>query len=227
MNILKIFQYLVLICNLAKPSFSSDCQYNQTRDNNKTYNVECTSTKELSFNISIPSENNNLKIKGSKSNELLKYLLNNSIELISSLDLSSNQLNDINELFNSDNNLKNLNLSNNMILMIKEKQFFKFNKLEILDLSFNQIFYIEMNNAFYGLNNLLELNLSNNHLTELYEGNLDNLPQCKLINLDSNKINRIKRFLFTKMISIKIISFQFNRLQPSQLHLVRTYMKII
>ena len=124
MNILKIFQYLVLICNLAKPSFSSYCRYNPNEDSNKTYNVECTSTKELFFNISIPSEINNLKIKGSNSIELLKYLLNNSIESISSLDLSSNQLNDINELIeSSNNNLKNLNLSNNMILMIKEKQF--------------------------------------------------------------------------------------------------------
>jgi hypothetical protein len=219
MNISKIFQYLVLIFNLAKPSLSNYCEYN-----NNTYNLECISTNKEEYRL-IDQEItkiNNLKLKGLNSIDLLINLFNNSkIESIKSLDLSSNEITD--DLLSNINLNKEiysslfyylieLNLSNNKLLILKEKQFYKLEKLQILDLSFNQIFYIEMN-TFYGLNNVLYLYLQNNHLTELYEGNLDNLPQCKLINLDLNKINKIKRYLFTKMISIETISFQFNRLK--------------
>ena len=219
---------IIIIVVLIKPLMSLKCfdycQCSQLESNNNTYNLECISTnnnEQINLNQEI-IKINNLKLKGSNSIELLINLLfnNSKIESIKSLDLSSNEITD-NLLSTNLNNkeikllfiyLIELNLSNNKLLILKEKQFYKLEKLQILDLSFNQIFYIEMN-TFYGLNNVLYLYLQNNHLTELYEGNLDNLPQCKLINLDLNKINKIKRYLFTKMISIETISFQFNRLK--------------
>jgi hypothetical protein len=78
MNILKIFQYLVLIFNLAKPSLSNYCEYN-----NNTYNLECISTnnnEQINLNQEI-IKINNLKLKGSNSIELLINLLFNNSKI--------------------------------------------------------------------------------------------------------------------------------------------------
>ena len=159
-------------------------------------------------------ESNELKheLKCRNNNkELIDLILNELITIeIKSLDLSFNKLDNINIEIKS---IIKLNLSNNRLLILKENQFSKLNKLEILDLSYNELFYIELN-AFYGLNNVLQvLYLQNNHLTELYQNNLDNLQQLKYINFDSNKINKIRNNVFTSMTNLQNISFQYNRLE--------------
>jgi len=73
MNFSKIFQYLVLIFNLAKPSFSNYCELN-----NNTYNLECISTnnnEQIKLNQEI-TKINNLKLKGLNSIDLLINFLN-------------------------------------------------------------------------------------------------------------------------------------------------------
>ena len=167
--------------------------------------------------VSIRCVNNNCEcselkdeLKCTNSNkESIDLILNELTTIeIKSLDLSFNNLdNNINIEIKS---IIKLNLSNNRLLIIKENQFSKLNKLEILDLSYNELFYIELN-AFYGLNNVLQvLYLQNNHLTELYQNNLDNLQQLKYINFDSNKINKIRNNVFTSMTNLQNISFQYN-----------------
>jgi Leucine-rich repeat (LRR) protein len=157
----------------------------------------------------------NLKINKISINLILNQLKNSSID-IKSLDLSFNNLkdNEIQEILSDYNleSIKELNLSNNLLLMLIKDQFQKLNKLEILDLSYNQLFNIELN-AFNGLNNALEvLYLQNNHLTELYPNSLNDLQKCKYINFDSNKINKIRNDTLTSLSNLQTLSFQFNRL---------------
>ena len=87
--------------------------------------------------------------------KLLEYLSNNKYVEIISLDLSNN-LNDFETYLTNINNfgmLKKLNLSFNQLSIIKQRQFQKLNNLEVLDLSYNEIFYFEKN-AFLGLKNV-------------------------------------------------------------------------
>ncbi len=182
----KQFKYLILMLLFVRQSANIRCMNNYCECNELKDELKCT--------------NNNNK---ESINLILNQLINSEIK---SLDLSFNKLDNINIEIKS---IIKLNLSNNRLLIIKENQFSKLNKLEILDLSYNELFYIELN-AFYGLNNVLQvLHLQNNHLTELYQNNLDNLQQLKYINFDSNKIKKIRNNVFTSMTSIESISFQF------------------
>ena len=52
--------------------------------------------------------------------------------------------------------------------MFATNQFNQLARLQLLDLSFNQIFYFE-ENSFTGLSSLIYLNLSKNYLNEIEE----------------------------------------------------------
>jgi hypothetical protein len=148
---------LIVISILTKQSMSikclnNNCECNQLEDKT-TYNVECTSQSVTNDVQMIDIQTiNNLKITNYKESIdlILNQLINSEIK---SLDLSFNKLDNINIEIKS---IIKLNLSNNRLLIIKENQFSKLNKLEILDLSYNELFYIELN-AFYGLNNVLQV----------------------------------------------------------------------
>ena len=102
----------LIIALLAKQSICRKCEFIQLESK-----VEC--------------RNSNIKS--------ILSILNSLIEI---LDLSFNKLEDkyIQEmlLFES---LKELNVSHNELLVIKQDEFNRLNKLEILDLSFNQIYW--------------------------------------------------------------------------------------
>jgi Leucine-rich repeat (LRR) protein len=127
----KYLKYILIILLLVKQSVSIRCMNNCCECNELKDELKCT--------------NNNNK-------ESIDSILNEIIE-IKSLDLSFNKLDNINIEIKS---IIKLNLSNNRLLILKENQFSKLNKLEILDLSYNELFYIELN-AFYGLNNVLQV----------------------------------------------------------------------
>ena len=140
--------YLILLL-FVRQSVSIRCMNNYCECNELKDELKCTNSNKESIDL-ILSELTTIEIK--------------------SLDLSFNKLDNINIEIKS---IIKLNLSNNRLLIIKENQFSKLNKLEILDLSYNELFYIELN-AFYGSNNVLQvLYLKNNHLTELYQNNLE------------------------------------------------------
>ena len=142
----KYLKYLIIILLLVKQSVSIRCSNNCCECNELEDELKCT--------------NNNNK-------ESIDLILNELSIEIKSLDLSFNKLDNIINI--EIKSIIKLNLSNNRLLILKENQFSKLNKLEILDLSYNELFYIELN-AFYGLNNVLQvLYLQNNHLTELYQ----------------------------------------------------------
>ena len=101
----------------------------------------------------------NVKLEG-ESLQLVKIKIFAQIQL-ESLDLSNNNQ-DFQEYFAIINDLKNLQLlklSENKISIIRTMRFEGLINLEILDLSYNLIFYFE-ECAFrgYGLNKLVELN---------------------------------------------------------------------
>jgi Leucine-rich repeat (LRR) protein len=110
------------------------------------------------------------------------------------LDLSQNRLISIkNESFLNINKLKHLNLSHNKLDLESEfnniSYFHGLSLLEILDLSFNEIKYLDSNLTFQYLNSLKYLNLSNNKLkTAFIFGYLSLLIN---LNLASNNLSFI------------------------------------
>ena len=157
----------------------------------------------------------NLRLKGDFYLDLLGSSVFGNISVFS-LDLSSNQISDFNSLMNELNNnfqeLKILNLSQNLMSIINQRQFDGLVDLIVLDLSYNEIFYFT-EDAFNGLNNLIELNLKKNQINEIEAHNFDNLPNLKTINLDFNKLKRIRYEVFNSLINIENISIQFNLIE--------------
>ncbi|CAF0813113.1 unnamed protein product [Brachionus calyciflorus] len=92
----------------------------------------------------------------------LEYVFDNCSNL-ALLDLSYNQIKSLNKVFNQNLNLINLNLKNNLLTEIGELDLFYLVKLSELSLANNQLKYIH-ENAFDRLENLVTLDLSKNSL---------------------------------------------------------------
>ena len=146
-----MIKILILIVLLVDESVGFSCinKYCECNsldnDNNSTYNVECTETtinhKDPFQQINDIKTINSLRIHKISIN----LILNSSFE-IHALDLSFNKLEDDDiQIVNQFESLIELNLSHNDLLKLRQDQFRKLAKLEILDLSFNQIYYIELN----------------------------------------------------------------------------------
>jgi Leucine-rich repeat (LRR) protein len=206
--------FLILtIINMIQLIKTQDCSFSSCFCNKiflNNYKVDCkenelNSVKNSGFNLI-------LKSKGIANLESIKNGSLNNIRLIS-LDLSDNN-NDFDAYMNALNQfryLSRLDLSHNLISIIREKQFDRLINLEYLDLSYNEIFYLE-ENAFYGdgLNKLVELNLKKNQLHHLKPNDFDNLPNIQTINFDNNKLKTIKCNIFNSLQKVRNISFQFN-----------------
>jgi len=114
-----------------------------------------------------------------KKNELIdiSILKDLKAEKLQILNLSYNQIKIITDNNNSSKyydfpQLKELNLNYNNLTNIDGLKSFKAQKLQILNLSYNQIsIIIENNNSskYHDFPQLEELNLSNNQLTNIYE----------------------------------------------------------
>jgi len=154
--------------------------------------INCIDSKDIklkNFSSIINDFNQlSLRLKGFKGLEAIKNGLLNGIELYS-LDLSENQNNMEQYLYkvNIFSSIVELNLSHNKISMIKKRIFFNLTQLEYLDLSYNQIFYIE-DYAFYGLglDKLINLNLKKNKLTKIEPHYFAYLPNLINLVLDYN-----------------------------------------
>ena len=104
------------------------------------------------------------------------------------LDLSNNNINNINELIINDllYNVKDLNLSYNNIADISFLSKCKLTNLEILNLSNNKISIIDFFQLDSTLGKLAKLNLSHNNINKLVKINIQNLRE---LNLLENEIN--------------------------------------
>ena len=113
------------------------------------------------------------------------------------LDLSSNNISDISPLFNSKiNNLKKLNLSHNEINDLKDIEKATFKSIEYLELSYNKIIdinYLEKAK----MENIHEINLSFNEIKD--SDILSNLSLTKINKLDLSN-NRIEKMEINKLL---------------------------
>ena len=116
---------------------------------------------------------------------LLKNLITSNLEY---LDLSKNQIQNLNTLFENDvfSNLKMLNLSNNNIINISSLSNIKFNNLEKLYLNSNKIIDIECFELNDNFDKLKLLDLSCNNITKLKKTNIKSLEELYLLNNDIN-----------------------------------------
>ena len=86
--------------------------------------------------------------------------------------------------------LNYLNVRCNDIRSIAEWSFEDFNDLKILDISYNQIFVIDLDNTFSGLYNLRVLNLQYNLTFLLTTRSLLPLRSLEILNLTRNRIHK-------------------------------------
>jgi hypothetical protein len=147
---------------------------------------------------------------------------------VKELDLSANQIKHIPTLLTNHffHNLKTLNLSSNLIGNISS-----FNDLsgmasrfdlEVLDLSFNQIDFIDEENFRY-LKSLRHLNLANNQIKFIhlfaFSSDLHNLIE---LNLNHNKIkdNSMEFLLFSSLTSLEVLRMSYNQITSVSSHLL-------
>ncbi|XP_023239016.1 toll-like receptor Tollo isoform X1 [Centruroides sculpturatus] len=139
----------------------------------------------------------------------IKNLFKRSSGILTLL-LSNNTINDIENCFNYNKHLKTLFLDGNEITIIKSNTFFNNNKLKIINLDQNKIEYLEKD-CFRGLYNLKKLLLSNNRITTL-NGSLDNLPHLEILYLNDNLLTVLDPKHFQRTLSINTISLNYNKL---------------
>ena len=189
------------------------------------YNIKCLadSSKRLTFNQipdSIKNYHVSLKLKGRKYMDLLKNSQLSEKIQVNSLDLSFNNENFENYLYDLNRfgaNLFQLNISYNKITRLDAEQFNNLSMLISLDLSNNQLFYFEQN-AFFGLNCLNYMNLENNRLSELLNHFFENLNQLESLNLNRNSIIKIRNDSLSRLYALKNISLKYNKIKIIESH---------
>ena len=200
--VLKIIKSQSLFCNYCSVEISNEDMLSiacvQNQPDKPIENFVCE-LKNLSLIIKLNGKDNLNYIKNNSLNDLKVEILN--------LSFNSENFKEYFQQLNTIKSIKSLNLSHNIISIIETNQFSGLHFLEVLDLSFNEIFYFEQN-AFYGLKELIYLNLTKNVLTEIEENDFNNMPSLQEIEIDLNKIKRIRNEVFTSLEEILKISIQ-------------------
>ena len=126
--------------------------------------------------------------------------------------------------------LKELDMSNNLISIIKEFNFFKIKSLEKLDLSYNQISEVEVN-AFASLSLLHYLDLTGNHLVIVPANTFMPLTTLKTLKLSNNEgfgrvmgkdaVNSSLALMYQQLgVSIDLKSLEMARCNLSKINLI-------
>lgn len=123
-----------------------------------------------------------------------------------------------------------LDMSNNLISIIKEFNFFKIKSLERLDLSYNQISEVEVN-AFTSLSLLHYVDLSDNHLVIIPANSFMPLTTIKTLKLSGNQgfgrimgkeaVNSSLALMYQQLgVSIDLKSLEMERCNLSAINLI-------
>ncbi|XP_066517495.1 toll-like receptor 13 [Hoplias malabaricus] len=104
-----------------------------------------------------------------------------------------------------------LDLSNNRLQGINNRDLIHLSKLRHLNVSHNQILDIEVG-AFRSLSALQDLNLASNNLTGISEGSFENLFNLTMLRLDENQITNIVASVFTPLSSLVMLNLSGNHL---------------
>ncbi|XP_065169726.1 leucine-rich repeat transmembrane neuronal protein 3-like [Atheta coriaria] len=175
-----------------------------------------TENNDAPGNIGIPEYKDYSKFEANT----ITININNTIE---SLDLSNNNISNIDETFGAMNELKTIILSKNNIRNISHA-FMDLEQLEILDLSYNKLTTIEFA-TFIGLQNLKFLNISHNNIV-VNDGFLEGMPNLQQLDISFNNMNELNVNIF-KPNSLKKIYIHGNKFSCNKLmHYVKYFMKM-
>jgi len=124
----------------------------------------------------------------------------------------------INEL---DKSTTKIDISYSNLKSLKGGNLNNFNKLEELNIEFNNVNYIE--SKFFSCINLKILKLGNNQLTYINKSIFSTLIKLEYLDLKSNLINAIDSNSFQKLISLKTLNLNDNMIKFFDLQLIQFF----
>jgi hypothetical protein len=148
------------------------------------------------------------------------------VSTIESLDLSNNQIFELNaNFFKSLANLRTLIISSNSLSFLKFDIFNNLINLELLDLSNNQL--IELSDGlFYSLINLQFVSINSNFISKINNSLFLNQKNLQGLDLSNNQISRIPyRLFYSHLSSLVYLNLSYNYL--TQMELWPLYLKSI
>ena len=180
---------------------------NAENNNLINFNFEDFSSNYLSLGLHINFKNNSIGL-------LTKPEINLNLDLLTSLDLSFNSIQDlaIDRLITNKNLIGKISLNNNKLTKVSASLFRKLSQILSLSLEFNEISCIEPF-AFYNSYLLEKINLSNNNLSTLNQGTFEGLFQAKYLDLSSNYLEHIQSHLFEDLFNLVYLNLNSNKLR--------------
>lgn len=164
---------------------------------------------------------NQPKILNLKQSDVTKTDRNNIFDIstgIESIILANCSIQQIESLnIRSDNQIKWIDLENNLITELTVKSFDKLNHLRIVNLLHNSIKNVA-SNAFAKLNRLVFLGLSWNQLESLSKGMLEGALNVMIATFHGNKIKTIEADTFSVMKNLKKLILSYNEISSLDPH---------
>ncbi|PSN36791.1 hypothetical protein C0J52_24097, partial [Blattella germanica] len=128
------------------------------------------------------------------------------------IDVSGNQVTEIQKLAFKDLYLVTINLSHNAIEKIESGSFENCANITLLNLSHNKLKKIPQS-AFDATTYATELDLSYNELTDLSQVPLHNMTGLKILNVSYNQIEKIPRNTFPKLYELHTVDVSHNQVR--------------
>ena len=147
-----------------------------------------------------------------------EYEFSHEVSTIETIDLSNNQIFELNEIFfKSLVNLRTLIMSSNSLSFLNSDVFNNLLHLELLDLSSNKL--VELSDSiFYNLINLQFLSINNNFLSIIRNNSFLSLKNLQALDLSNNQISTIPYGLFhSNLSSLVYLNLSYNFLTKMEL----------
>jgi Leucine-rich repeat (LRR) protein len=146
------------------------------------------------------------------SYNLISYVIEDAINTIrhsETIKFSNNRISNLSTTFNNLTKLKNLELTNNLIIEVTDYSFIGSDQLELINLRDNKITQIGRN-AFSHMKKLKYLDLTNNSITEIPEELFSQNSQLEIVVLKHNQITQIKPKTFHYLHKLQSLNFSHN-----------------
>ena len=135
---------------------------------------------------------------------------------LKSINLSNNVIESISNAFDTNSKLQQINLKDNVLKSVCKTSFSVLEQLEILNLSYNNIWVLEEH--FLNCPILKVLHLNNNEIKEVASSAFYQLPNLNTVILDDNKIEKLAANVFHKSINLRHLSLNNNGLSEISLN---------
>ena len=126
------------------------------------------------------------------------------------LHLASNQIRSIKETLSFYNNLLLLDLNDNQLQTLGERNFNQLRTLKILKISSNRLSQLN-NQTFAGLFNLQQLYLPHNELRTVHNDVFKNLNRLRLLDLSHNALINLQNNVFANLATLEMLNLAHNR----------------